>query len=250
MIKTLLRWTVYAGLSAWLLTQSALALAPLNNQLSLYGQPMQTKNLEVDQQGFMRNIGSDGYFTFRGLDLRRDLGCAIRMDMEFDKPMSRPGLFEVFWHEPNAGFRESLKAFVLINQADTLERKVFVIPLCKLFHYSGNINKAHLQAAVAGLRFDYPSNKDIGIKFHSIKFIDAQKTLSLLSEAPANTVILEPYERLSPEAATSLDVIVPKLFFIFEEGLSRLWVDKGFLFFWLLMILGLKLLILRSFLRK
>ena len=249
-MKTILHWVLYAGLGAWLATQSVFALAPQNDQLSLSGQPMDIKNLQLDEQGFIRNTSSDGYFTFRGLDLRRDQACAIRLDMEFDKPMSRPGLFEVFWHEPDAGFRESLKAFVLINPADTAERKVFVIPLCKLFHYSGNINKAHLQAAVAGVRIDYPSNKDIGVKFHSIEFLDAQTMLSLLSEAPANTVILEPYERLSPEAATSLDVIVPKLFFIFEEGLSRLWIDKGFLFFWLLLIVALKLLILRSYLRK
>lgn len=249
-MKTLLHWVVYAGLSAWLVAQSVAAIDPQDNQLSLDGQPMVIKNLEIDEQGFIHNINSDGYFTFRDLDLRRDQACAIRLDMEFDKPMSRPGLFEVFWHEPKAGFRESLKAFVLINPADTAERTVFVIPLCKLFHYSGNINKAHLQAGVAGLRLDYPSNKDIGVKFHSIEFLDAQKMLSLLSEAQANTVILEPYERLSPAAATSLDVLVPKLFFIFEEGLSRLWVDKGFLFFWLLLIVGLKLLILRSYLRK
>ncbi len=249
-MKTSLHWAVYAGLSLWLVTQSVAALDPQNSQLSLNGQPMVTENLKVDEQGFMRNTNSDGYFTFRDLDLRRDQACAMRLDMEFDKPMSRPGLFEVFWHEPKAGFRESMKGFVLINPADTAERKVFVIPLCKLFHYSGNINKAHLQAAVAGVRLDYPSNKNIGVKFHSIEFLDAQKMLSLFSEAPSNTVILEPYERLSPSAATSLDVLVPKLFFIFEEGLSRLWIDKGFLFFWLLLIVALKLLILRSYLRK
>ena len=168
-MKTSLHWAVYAGLSLWLVTQSVAALDPQNSQLSLNGQPMVTENLKVDEQGFMRNTNSDGYFTFRDLDLRRDQACAMRLDMEFDKPMSRPGLFEVFWHEPKAGFRESMKGFVLINPADTAERKVFVIPLCKLFHYSGNINKAHLQAGVAGLRLDYPSNKDIGIKFHSIE---------------------------------------------------------------------------------
>lgn len=239
------------GVGLWLTVQSSHALFPDESLLTLEGQPMQTTELEIKAGGFMRNTGSDSYFTFRDLNVRRELACAIKMDLEFAEPMYRPGLFEVFWHNTEGGgFRESLKAFFIVNQEDSKSRKEFIIPLCKLFHYSGNMNNPTLQSMLGGLRIDYPSNKDISIKLHSIELLDAQQMMDLLSNTPDNLVILEPYERLHPGPATSLDVMVPKLLFIFEEGLSRLWVDKGFLFTWLLLILALKILILRSFLRK
>ncbi|MFT5137701.1 MAG: hypothetical protein ACI8XV_002743, partial [Arenicella sp.] len=77
-MKTLLHWALCAGLAAWLAAQSVFALVPQNDQLSLSGQPIDIKNLQFDEQGFLRNTSSDGYFTFRGLDLRRDQACAIR----------------------------------------------------------------------------------------------------------------------------------------------------------------------------
>lgn len=248
-LNSLLR--VLAGVGLWLGIQSSHALAPDDVLHSLQDQPMQTKDLQFNASGFISNTGSDSYFSFRDMSVRRDLACAIKLDMEFAEPMKRPGLFEVFWHgTEGGGFRESLKAFFIVNQEDSKSRKEFIIPLCKLFHYSGNMNNPSLQSMLGGLRIDYPSNKDISIKFHSIELLDAQQMMNSLSNAVDNSVILEPYERLHPGPATSFDVIVPKLFFIVEEGLLRLWVDKSFLFTWLLLIAALKILMLRSFIKK
>lgn len=208
------------------------------------------RNLEMDEQKFLQNIGGDGHLSFRGLELRRDQACAISMDLTFSEPMSRAAVFEVFWHTAGSGFSERHKAAFLINQKDTHQSQRFIVPLCKLFHYSGNINQPAGQKSIAGIRIDYPSNRTIAIRFDSLQLLDAVQTNTLLLQRPAGVKFLEPYERLSPAAFTSMDVVLPKLFFAFEEGLNRLWQDKAFLIFWLLLICLLFALILRSVLRQ
>ena len=210
----------------------------------------QMRNLERDQQGYIRNQTNDGYITFRGLNLSREQACAIKMDIEFKQAMLRPGIFEVFWHAPNEGFSEQQKAFVIINHRDSQERKTYVIPLCKLFHFSGNINRSQAQGAIDGLRIDYPAKRITEIKFHSIETVNSDELITLIKQADPNIIVLEPYERVNARSFTSLDVILPKLFFAYEEGLKRLTYDKAFTFVWLLMMFSLMALIVRSVLRQ
>jgi len=73
-----------------------------------------------------------------------------------------------------------------------------------------------------------------------------------LAETAKNdeVVSLVPYERIAGHSATSLDVVIPKLIFSFEEGLSRLKGDIPFFVFWLFLIVLLKWLILMSYVRQ
>jgi len=210
----------------------------------------QLHNLEKDSSGFIKNVNGDGYITFRQLELTREQVCGIEMDVEFKRAMARPGIFEIFWHASGEGFTEGKKAFVIINHRDSAERKTYVIPLCKLFHFSGNINQAARQGLIAGLRFDYPANRTSEIKFHSIRTLNGGELMTLIEQADPHIKLLEPYERIRAKSFTSLDVILPKLYFSFEQGFKRLSYDKVFTFSWLAMMFALLALIVRSVLRK
>ena len=210
----------------------------------------QMRNLERDPQGYIRNQNNDGFITFRQLKLSREQACAIKIDLEFKQAMFRPGIFEIFWHAPNEGFSEQNKAFVIINHRDSQKRKSYVIPLCKLFHFSGNINRSQGQGPIAGLRIDYPAKRITEIKFHSIETMTSDELFTLIKQADPQIRVLEAYERVNAKSFTSFDVIVPKLFFAYEEGLKRLTYDKVFTFVWLLMMFSLLVLIVRSVLRQ
>jgi hypothetical protein len=207
-------------------------------------------NIEITEQGFLRNKGSDGYLIFDNLNVRRDQACAIKMAIEFKNPMLRPGLFEIFWHAPGSGFNERQKAFVIVSHADTDEQTTFIIPLCKMYHYSGNLNNPRGQSKVAALRLDFPTNRTIALKLHSLQLLNAQQMRTQLQSTAKGSVILEPYERIRAESFLSFDVALPKLYFAIEEGWSRLQVDISFLLFWLGLILALVMLIVRSLIRQ
>lgn len=235
--------------AACVVTGAALALNE-QNTTPLSAAQAQMRNLQVTDQGFIANTGTDGYLIFSGLEISRDQACGITLDIEFKLAMPRPGIFDIFWRSSKQGFSEQRKAFVLINQSDTKTRQQFMIPLCKLYHYSGNLNQPDRQALIHALRIDYPANKEIALKFHSIGLIDAETMTEQLQQRRQGIVILEPYERVSYRSFTSFDVALPKLYFAFEEGLHRVSMDKKFLFVWLLMIASLMALMLRSVLRK
>jgi hypothetical protein len=208
------------------------------------------RNIEVTEQGFLRNQGSDGYLVLKNLNVRRDQACALKMDIEFESPMQRPGLFEVFWHGPESGFSEQQKAFVIISHANTLQRTTFIIPLCKMYHYSGNLNKPNQQSIISSLRLDFPSNRTIAIKWHSLEVLNAQQMMDQLKNTPQENIVLEPYERVRAESFLSFDVALPKLYFALEEGWNRLQVDILFLLFWLGLIFALLVLIVRSLIKQ
>ena len=227
-----------------------LFFAHASHAVELTIEQSQLRNLVIDSDGYIKNTSGDGYMSFRGLNLSRAQACGIKLDLEFKSPMIRPAIFEVFWHTPNEGFSEKKKSFVIVNQADTVERREYVIPLCKLYHFSGNLNQGLRQAEIAGLRFDYPTKRTTEIKFHSISTLNGEELLSIVQQSAPHISVLEPYERVDARSFTSLDVIVPKLFFAFEEGLKRLSYDKVFTFSWLLMMLAILVLIVRSYLRQ
>ena len=207
------------------------------------------KNLESEGNGFLFNTTTDGYLVLDQLSSARDQACGLLVDIEFSQPMFRAGIFDIFWRGEQQGFHRHRSAFVIINRSWSEQRNRYLIPLCKLYSYSGNLNRPLLQNPIEALRLDYPSNKDLSLKFHQIEIINAV-ALEKLIKNPGDTIILEPYERLGGASFTSLDVVFPKIFFAFEEGLKRFWQDKAFLIFWLILIVGLKLLILRSILAQ
>ncbi|NND81898.1 MAG: hypothetical protein HKN50_05670 [Gammaproteobacteria bacterium] len=216
--------------------------------VSADGEPL-LRNLERDKDGFLANVGSDGYLVLTELNKSRDQACGLLLDLEFKAPMARPGIFDIFWRSAGQGFSESRKAFVIINQTLSTERTRFFIPLCKLYQFSGNLNRPSEQGNLDALRIDFPGNKDVAIKFHAIELLDGSAMLQRLETMPVDERLLEPYERVSAGAFTSLDVAVPKLYFAFKEGLHRLTLDRIFLVVWLLIILLLFGLLLRSFRR-
>ena len=197
----------------------------------------------VIESGYLKNTGSDGYIVLDQINLNRYQLCGLELDIEFLDPMSKPGIFEIFWRTNKTDFGERNKAFVIINQDTSKTRSTYLVPLCKLYHFSGNLNNKLGQSIIKGLRIDFPSNKRIAIKIHSIHFRDANSTSSMLKQESSNMIILEPYERVKATSFTSIDVVLPKLFFAVQEGLKHLIADIGFFIFWICLIVTLKILI-------
>ena len=209
----------------------------------------QLKDFDEDEFGYLRNTGSDSFLIINNLDLTRQQACNLHLEMHFQEALFRPAVFEVFWAINNHGFMESQKGFFIINQAHTAATHSFVVPLCKLYHFSGNLNRPDYQRNITGLRLDYPGNKFVSVKFNTIELLSNEQAKQLF-EQNKDAIKVEPYERVAARAFTSLDAILPKLVFTFEDGLARLSVDKGFLITWLLLIAGLLFLLLRSFRRS
>ncbi|NNC99474.1 MAG: hypothetical protein HKN85_04775 [Gammaproteobacteria bacterium] len=214
------------------------------------GSSLRLKDIAENDSGFLTNTGSDGFITLANVDRTREQLCGLELKLEFLQALERPALFEIFWRTRDSGYSERNKGFFIINQEDSKSTTRYLLPLCKMFHYSGNINNGQRQAPIHGLRIDYPGNKTVSIKFHSLAFLDARITSQLLAGGPSEMIILEPYERIEAKAFTSMDVALPKLLFALEQGLGRITRDLAFLIFWLSLMGGLVLVIVRSWLRQ
>ena len=204
------------------------------------------RDFEEDAQGFLTNTGNDSFIVIDNLDLPRQQACNLLLSLDFKETFERPGLFELFWSVKTGVFRERQKGRFIINQSDTTQANSFLIPLCKLYNFSGNLNVPDYQRNITGFRLDYPGNKKVSIRFNTIAFLSTTQANEFLKNN--DVITLEPYERVNGQSFTSLDSIIPKILFAFEDGLKRLTIDKGFLIFWLLVIASLIFLLLRSFL--
>ena len=200
--------------------------------------------MDIDESGYVSNTTSDSYLILNGFDLPRDQACFIVIDAEFKEPMFRPGLFEAFWAVNPGAFSEKQKARFLISHKNTHSRTMFIVPLCKLYNFSGNLDSPHHQRNIVGLRLDYPMNRTVGLKIRRLDLIGL-KELKML-EQESEIVELEAFERLSGNSFTSLDVVVPKIYFALESGWKRLSQDLLFLGVWLALIFGLLFLLIRG----
>lgn len=207
------------------------------------------KDLSTNPQGYLTNTTGDGFLVLNNIELNRAQMCGLMLTLEFQQAPERASIFDVYWRTAKTGFSESQKGFFVINQTDAATKNSYLVPLCKLFNFSGNLNQPQQQANITGFRFDYPANKTLALRIESIKFLSSE-AMAKLEESGTDAIVVEPYERISARSFTSLDVIIPKLIFAFEEGLKRFTKDGPFLVFWLVLILILKLLILRSFMRE
>lgn len=200
--------------------------------------------LELDQDGYLASTGTDSFWTIEVNRTRAD-SCYLSFDASFKEVANRPRIFELFWStKPNA-FSKNGKAFIVITPEQMAAGKRFVVHLCKLYGFSGNLNTPNMQANLAGIRFDYPPNEQLAIKFDRIEVISRADFEAF---DRGESIHLEPIERVSPAAYTSADVFVTKLVFAFEDGLVRLGRDKVFLIFWLISLSALTFLFIRSFL--
>lgn len=222
----------------------ASALAP-SEQFS----DIQLRNLDTDEQGYLSNTSNDGHIVFNDLSLTRDQMCGVLLTIEFKETPLRASLFDVYWRTAQVNFTESQKGFFLINQNDAAQKTRYLLPICKLFGFSGNLHNPLIQGNITGFRLDYPPNKDTSLRIESAEFLDSQ-ALSELLQQQTEIIALELYESVPARSFTSLDVIIPKLVFAFEEGIKRLGLDLPFLIFWLCLIFLLKLLLLKSFVRQ
>ena len=200
--------------------------------------------LEYDQDGYLASTGTDSFWTIDLNQTRAD-SCYLSFDASFKEAASRPRIFELFWStKPNA-FSKNSKAFIVITPEQMAADNRFVVPLCKLYGFSGNLNKPSMQANLSGIRFDYPPNEQLAIKFHRIELF-SRADIEAFDQG--ESIHLEPIERISSAAYTSADVFVTKLVFAFEDGIVRLGRDKVFLIFWLISLSALTFLFIRSFL--
>lgn len=206
------------------------------------------KDLSGDEQGFLANTSTDGFLVMGGLDLPRQQACYLLLELEFKQPMFRPGMFEIFWAVTPNAFSEAQKARVMLSHKDTNQANTFVVPLCKLYGFSGNLSAPHYQQNIVGLRLDYPMNRDIAIKISRFELLSNDALQELMQDT--EWVVLEPFERLSGGAFRSFDVVIPKVFFGVEDGLKRLGQDWPFLVFWLLLILSAIGLLIRGLPRQ
>ena len=227
-----------------LLSMSAFAFVP-SEQFS----DIQYKDLVTDTQGYISNTSSDGYLVLNNINLNRAQMCGLQLSFEFKQTPQRASLFDVYWRTAQTGFSESQKAFFIINQQDAANKNTYIVPLCKLFSFSGNLNQPLQQANITAFRLDYPPNKDTALRIETIQLLDSQ-AMSTESYGASQAIVLEPYETISANSFTSLDVIIPKLIFAFEEGLKRFTSDVPFLIFWLFLIFLLTVLILLSYTRQ
>ena len=190
------------------------------------------KDIDSDSQGYLSNTSSDSFITVSGFELTRSQACFFVLDARFKFPMSRPALFEIFWAVDSDTFSETQKGQFLINHKNTHERTLFVVPLCKLYSFSGNLHASGRQKNIVRLRFDYPSNRTVELQIHRMGLVSESELKSLV-EAAQNSAVLEPYERVSGGPFLSFDVALPKLYFGLEDGVNRLKQDPFFLSFWL-----------------
>ena len=205
------------------------------------------RNLVHDGEGFLTNTSSDGFLMLGNVDLPRSQACYVLLDMEFKDPMFRPGLFELFWAIDPRAFSEAQKTRFLISHEDSVGANTFVLPLCKLYRFSGNLNSPNFQRNIVGIRLDYPMNRTISLKINSMTLMDGGEYREFLNKTDAPPIRLEPFENLPGKAFTSFDTIVPKVYFGIENGLKRLLADVPFLVVWLFIIFVFLGLIVRSF---
>lgn len=229
---------------AFILFSSASMAFTQSEQFSDY----ELKDLQSDQQGFIQNTSGDGFLVLNNIDLNRAEMCGLSMIMEFKEPPFRATVFDLYWRTAQTGFSESQKGFFIVNEKDARFKNSYAIPLCKLYNFSGNLNQPQNQANITSFRIDFPPNKTVAVRFETIRFVDSFALSQLMSIDEG--VVLEPYESVSGRSFTSLDVIVPKLIFAFEEGVKRFVSDVPFLIFWLLLIVILKGLMLWSYMRQ
>ena len=206
---------------------------------------VQLRNLVENERGFLKNTSNDGHIILSNMMLTREQMCGVIFSIEFENTPLKPSLFDVYWRTSKHGFREGQKATFIISHQSAVQKNQYLLPMCKLYGFSGNVNSPEKQANVTGFRIDYPANKDLSLKITDLAFTDS-KSLSDIK----NTIVLEPYERVSAKSFASFDVVIPKLIFAFEEGLKRMTADKLFLVFWLFLIFVLKCLVLLSFMRQ
>ncbi len=235
---------------------SILAMGDASRELTVSNRPgafgpelkgLKLKELKFDEAGFLKNTSTDGFFTLQGFDLPRGQACNLLLDLEFAQPLFRPAMFEIFWSTSSGAFAESQKARFLVNHQQTIEPTRFILPLCKMYRFSGNLNSPNLQRNITGFRFDFPVNRTVSLKISRFSPLSATELESALTETVNTTVFLEPYEKIPGRGFTSIDVVMAKVFFALEDGLSRLAGDRWFLLFWLTMILICLLLLVRSF---
>lgn len=220
-------------------------LLPVN-----YPNNYQLNDLLEQDDGFLSNTDGDSYIVINELDMTRDKACNLLLTLTFKDPLSQPSLFRIFWSIQGGQFRGVQSGQFLINHADTLEQNTFLIPLCKLYNFSGNLNIPDYQKNIDGFRINYPAHKKISIAFNAIEFLSHKQLIERETNQDFQVITLEAYERIRGQSFTSLDAIIPKLLFAFQDGLNRLGRDKGFLFFWLLLISSLVFLFVRSFKRN
>ena len=204
------------------------------------------ENIEIDGD-YLSNINSDGYIIINDIDLPRSKVCSLLISLEFKSPMKRPGVFDVYWKTKEHGFTEQQKGFFIISHKDTITPKHFVIPLCKLYNFSGNLNRPEFQQNIDSIRFDYPASKNISLKINKIEFLTNIETQLLLNKTTTvEYLVVEPYEWITGKSFTSLDLIMPKLMFALEDGVRKIIKDIPFLIFWVSLVVVLKLLIVVS----
>lgn len=209
----------------------------------------QYRNINIDEQSYLNNTTNDGHVIVDNLNFTRDQMCGVLLSIEFRRVPLRATLFDVYWRTAKTDFSENQKGFFFINQENASTPNKYLLPLCKLFNFSGNLHNSSLQDNITGFRLDFPPNKDVVLRIQSVEFLNNQEIYNFIGDNP-DVVTTEVYERIQARSFTTLDVIIPKLIFAFEEGLQRLYKDVSFLVFWLLIIFLLKILLLGSFFRQ
>lgn len=215
--------------------QSSMAL--INTESDAY----RLKDLTVNEQGYLQNTTSDGFLILKDIDTPRANACGLLVDLEFAQAPVEPFVMELFWRTERHGFMEKQKSFFVVKRDLDKKRQQFIVPLCKLYLYSGNINIPAWQGNITGIRLDYPPDRDLAIKFHDFSLINHAQTFAQAD------LHYEPYERVNTAALLSRDVLLTKLILINKEGLQRFVADKAFLIVWLLMIVALSIALVKSF---
>ncbi len=180
------------------------------------------------EDGRFEKIGGDPFIVFPKIDQQICSLKGVQISIRFTPNIVKPMLFELFWSTDTLGFGEENKIFfTVIPQKSGINR--FIIPLDNI-------------ASFTQIRLDFPS--DLSERF----FLEEYKIISI-EDFPDNVDIKPVFRILTMDETLNPHIIVPYILKSIRHGVWRLSQDKGFLFFWIL-LMGVLLYFMRILLQK
>ena len=206
----------------FLFSFSSIGGMKIDSNMAEWGQTQ----LKTKANGFTVNTGGDAYFVIQNLEIPRASIRAIRLEFEVEKKLTRPILMEFFWRSATLGFSEHEKAMFVVNPNNVSNEYDIILPIYKLYNFSGNLNYGVYQEPVIQFRIDYPMLHKVSMKFENIEYFAD-------NNYPQGSTVMELHETIAADNFLNGDVIVPKFIDLFVTGLKKFTQDWLFTLFWL-----------------
>ncbi len=180
------------------------------------------------EDGRFEKFGGDPYIIFPEIDQQICSSKGVILSIRFTPNIVKPMLLELFWSTDTLGFGEESKVFFTVSPQKNGANR-FIIPLDNI-------------ASFTQIRLDFPS-------YLSEKFFLEEYDIISLEEPPDKVDIKNVFRVLTMDEALNPHIVVPYLLKSIKHGFWRLSQDRGFLFFWILLI-GVLLCFMRILSKK